>query len=320
VSADSGGRRIWQKKPFTVGCLIIIGLVVIFAVILSLLAKKTITAPEIETPSAFSFGSKVAIVKIEGVITDSERIIRQLRYYRKNRSVKAIVLRVNSPGGAVAPAQEIYEEIKRFRRQKPVVCSMGTVAASGGYYVCLPCNYIISAPGTVTGSIGVLMQITDLEELLRWMKIRHQVIKSGKFKDAGSPYRALTDEERTYFQSVINNVHEQFKKAIAESRGLSKEQIEKIADGRIFTGEQALKLGLVDELGNLEDAIKKAGELAGIKGEPQVIFPKRRFGIFEQWGSRLAEALFNKLFELASSPIWYLEPGGLYQPQTRSEK
>jgi len=299
---SSSQERLWQKRPFAFGCLVLLGLFILFILFLSLFARKSIREPE--AGISFSFKDQVAVIKIEGVIAESENILRQLRRYKKSRSVKAVVLRVNSPGGAVAPAQEIYQELKRFGEKKPVVCSMSSVAASGGYYVCLGCNYIISAPGTVTGSIGVLMQILDLEELLRWMKIRQQVIKSGKFKDAGSPYRELTPEERKYFQ-VISNVHEQFKKAVMESRGLSEEGVEKIADGRIFTGEQALELGLVDALGNLEDAIKKASELA-------------RFGFWETMGSKLAQGLVEKFTSWAFNPVWYLEPGIKFSPQTRS--
>lgn len=313
---SSSQERLWQKRPFAFGCLVLLGLFILFILFLSLFARKSIREPE--AGISFSFKDQVAVIKIEGVIAESENILRQLRRYKKSRSVKAVVLRVNSPGGAVAPAQEIYQELKRFGEKKPVVCSMSSVAASGGYYVCLGCNYIISAPGTVTGSIGVLMQILDLEELLRWMKIRQQVIKSGKFKDAGSPYRELTPEERKYFQEVISNVHEQFKKAVMESRGLSEEGVEKIADGRIFTGEQALELGLVDALGNLEDAIKKASELAGIKGEPEVIFPRTRFGFWETMGSKLAQGLVEKFTSWAFNPVWYLEPGIKFSPQTRS--
>ncbi len=316
---NSNQARLWQRRPFAFGCLVILGLFFLFLLFVFLFLRR---APMEADASQFSFAFKdqVAVIKIEGVITESENILRLLRRYRKSRSVKALVLRVNSPGGAVAPSQEIYLELKRFGEKKPVVCSMSSVAASGGYYVCLGCNYIISAPGTVTGSIGVLMQVLDLEELLRWMKIRQQVIKSGKFKDAGSPYRPLTPEEKKYFQKVIDNVHNQFKKALAESRGLKEEEIEKIADGRILTGEQALELGLVDALGNLEDAIKKAGELAGIKGEPEVIFPRTRFSFWESMGTKLARGLVEHFTSWAFNPVWYLEPGIKLSSQTRSEQ
>jgi len=317
---QSKDKRLWQKRPLSFGFLLLLGLFLLFLILLVLVEKFSKPSQgTISVASGFSFGNKVAILNLEGIITQSEPTLKQLRAYLKNDSIKAVVLRVDSPGGAVAPTQEIYMELKRFVQKKPVVASMATVSASGGYYVCLPCNYIYAVPGTITGSIGVLMQFMDIEELLRWMKIKEEVIKSGRFKDAGSPYRPLSPEERRYFEYVIQNVHQQFKNALRESRKLSPEQIEKVSDGRIFTGEIAKELGLVDELGNLEDAIKKAGELAGIKGEPEVIWPRRRMGFFEELGSELADVFFKELLKPFYYPVWYLETG-LIKSQARSEK
>ncbi len=317
-SPDQAPRRFWQKSPLLFGILILIGLFLIFIVIIAAMSGITNTSSSSMT-SGLSFGSKVAILKVEGVITESEPLLRDLRDFRDDRSIKAIVLRVDSPGGAVAPSQEIYEELNRFKKQKPVVASMGSVAASGGYYISLPCNYIYASPGTVTGSIGVIMEMMDVGQLLQWMKVKQEVVKSGKFKDAGNPTRSLTDEERLYFQNVIDNVHGQFKAALAESRKLTPEQVESVSDGRIFTGEQAQKLGLIDGLGNLEDAIRKAGELAGIKGEPVVVWPRKRYGIFEQFGSELSKNVLNRLMAPLFNPIWYLEPGTIFNSQ-RSEQ
>jgi len=310
-------KRFWHKRPLLFGLLIILMLLIVFLIVL--LALGNLTAKKSNpVSSSFSLGSKVAILKVEGIIAQSEPVLRDLRRFRADRSVKAVVLRVDSPGGAVAPSQEIYEELKRFKKEKPVVASMASVAASGGYYICLPCTYIYASPGTVTGSIGVIMQTTDLGELLRWMKIKEETIKSGKYKDAGSPVRPLSDDERKYFQNVIDNVHGQFKAALAESRKLTPEQVDAVSDGRIFTGQQARELGLIDGLGNLEDAIKKAGELAGIKGEPEVIWPRKRYSFFEEFGSELGERIFSKLITPLFNPIWYLEPGTIFSSQ-RSE-
>ena len=320
MNEQSQKKRLWQKRPLSFGFLLLAGLFLLFLVLLMVVEKISKPSQKpLSVASSFSFGNKVAILTLEGIITQSEPTLKQLRAYLKNDSIKAVVLRVDSPGGAVAPTQEIYMELKRFAQKKPVVASMATVAASGGYYVCLPCNYIYAVPGTITGSIGVLMQFMDLEELLRWMKIKEEVIKSGKFKDAGSPHRPLSSEERRYFESVIQNVHQQFKNALAESREMSPAQIEKVSDGRIFTGEIAKQMGLVDGLGNLEDAIKKAGELAGIKGEPEVIWPRRRMGFFEALGSEFAEDFIRQLLKPFYYPVWYLETG-LIKSQSRSEK
>lgn len=253
------------------------------------------------------------------MIFESEPVLKQLRAFRKDRSIKAVVMRVDSPGGAVAPSQEIYQELRRFKKEKPVVVSMGSVAASGGYYVCLPASYIYASPGTITGSIGVIMQTTNIGELLKWMKIREETIKSGKYKDAGSPFRSMTDEERRYFENLLKNVHEQFQSALKESRGLSQEKVEEVSDGRIFTGEQAKEMHLIDDLGNLEDAIKKAGELAGIKGEPEVIWPRRRYSFFEEFGAEISQKILNRVLNSLSNPIWYLEQGNILRTQ-RSEQ
>jgi len=268
--------KFYQSSPLGFGLLILAVLFIIF-IILMVSVGITSSPGNKSVSASLSFGQKVAVMKIEGEIVSSESVLRQLRSYKDNNSVKAVVLRVDSPGGLPAPSQEIYQELKRFREKKPVVASMGSLAASGAYYVCLPCNYIFASPATLTGSIGVLMQTTDLEELLKWMKVKQGVIKSGPYKDAGSPFRPMNENERKYFQEVIDNVFLQFKKDVAESRKIQEPLLSQITDGRVFTGEQAKSLGMIDELGNIEDAVRKAGQLAGIKGEPVVIWPSRRY-------------------------------------------
>lgn len=227
-------------------------------------------------------GEKVAVVRIEGPIMDSKNSVDEIKGYIKDPSVKAIVLRVDSPGGAVAPSQEIYEEVKKATLKKKVIVSMGSVAASGGYYISAPASRIIANPGTLTGSIGVIMEIPNIEGLMDKIGVKTEVIKSGRHKDLASAFRKMGTEERVILQGVLDDVHEQFIKAVSEGRkNMSLDDIKELADGRIFTGRQALEIGLVDELGSLEDAINVAAKLAGIKGEPEVVSKKESFSIID---------------------------------------
>ena len=232
----------------------------------------------------FSFvrGEKVAILPISGLITDSEGTIEQLKKFAKDDSVKAIVVRLNTPGGGVGPSQEIYEEVRKIRGKKVVVASMGALAASGGYYIACGADKIFANPGTITGSIGVLMQFVNVKDLIEKIGVKGFVIKSGSFKDTGSPVREMSPEERKLLQSVIDNVHSQFVNAVVEGRKLPREDVLAIADGRILSGEQAKELGLVDVLGNQEDAVAEAGKMAKIEGEPRVVTPpKKKFSILD---------------------------------------
>lgn len=223
---------------------------------------------------------KVAIIPIEGEIFESRETLDALERYADNNSVKAIVIRINSPGGAIAPSQEIYAAIRRTRREsgKPIVASMDSVAASGGYYIAAACDSIVANPGTITGSIGVVLQWFEMEELVKWAKLKPETITSGPLKAAGSPFKELSEEERQYFQRIVLQLHSQFVRAIAEGRGnkITHAEVAKVADGRVFTGEEAKALKLVDELGTIEDAVSAAAKLAGIKGDPATIWPRRR--------------------------------------------
>lgn len=241
--------------------------------------------------SNISVGDRIALIRIEGLITDSKETIDELKKYMKDPSVKAIVLRINSPGGAVAPAQEIYEEVKKAVAKKKVLVSMGAVAASGGYYIASPATKIIANAGTLTGSIGVIMEIPNIEGLLNKLGIKTEVVKTGKHKDIASIFRGIRKEQREILQGVLDNIHGQFIKAVAEGRNMRIEDVKKIADGRVFTGEQALKAGLIDELGNLEDTIDAAAKLAGIKGEPVVVSKKERFSITDLLKGKIAKEL-----------------------------
>ena len=227
-------------------------------------------------------GDKVAIIEIKGTITDSEEIIAQIHQHRDNSGVKALVLRIDSPGGSVAPVQEIFGELKKINQ--PIVASMGSTAASGGYYLACAAEQIYANPGTLTGSIGVVMQFIKLKDLYQKIGIEYQVIKSGEHKDIGNPQREMTSEERDLLQATIDDVRLQFIEAILQSRKdlISQEEIEFLADGRIFSGQQAFRYKLVDHLGNLPDAILAAGRLANITGQPKTTQIKQKPSLLEQ--------------------------------------
>jgi len=256
-----------QKRPLFIALALLSG---IFAFFLALVLTVSYL---LDRPAHFVVGSQVGVVEVEGVILDSKKIIEQLSDFHESGTIKAIVLRVDSPGGGVGPSQEIHDEVRRINADKPVIVSMGSVAASGGYYIAAPARLIFANPGTITGSIGVIMEFTNFQELLEKIGLHSQAVKSGKHKDIGSPVRPMTEEERALLQGLIDDVHAQFVDSIAAGRHLDVQKVRALADGRIFTGRQARDLGLVDELGSLEAAIRRAGELGGIEGKPEVIYP-----------------------------------------------
>ena len=245
-------------------------------------------------------GDKVAVIPIEGEIMEARETLDLLKKYADNSQVKAIVIRINSPGGAIAPSQEIYSGIRRTRADsgKPIVASLDSVAASGGFYIAAACDQIVANPGSITGSIGVILQWFEMKELVQWAKMKPETITSGALKDAGSPFRELTDAERQYFQGIVTQLHSQFVRDVAHGRRtkMKHADVARIADGRIFTGEQALELKLVDELGSIDDAVRTAGKLAGIKGEPTKLWPKRREDrLFELLTGGDAESLLQRV-------------------------
>lgn len=219
---------------------------------------------------------RIALVRIEGPIISSKSAVEEIKGYTKDKSIKAIVLRVESPGGGVVASQEIHNEVKKAAAVKKVVVSMGSVAASGGYYVSAPATQIIANPGTITGSIGVIMEIPNLKGLMDKIGVTTEVIKSGRYKDLASVFRGIGREEREILQGVMDDVHQQFIQAVAEGRKMQPEHVRKIADGRVFSGRQAKEAGLVDDLGDLEYTIGAAAKMAGIKGEPEVVTRKER--------------------------------------------
>ncbi len=255
----------------------------------------------------FSMEDRVGVIRIEGVILDAQATITELKRFAENPSVKAIVLRIDSPGGGVVPSQEIHDAVQRVRSKnnKAVIASMGTVAASGGYYIAVATDRIMANSGTLTGSIGVIMEMANVEGLLKKIGVEGVVIKSGRYKDVGSPLRKMSNEERALLQSVMDDVHQQFIEAVAEGRGLDLAVVQALADGRIFTGRQAKASKLVDELGDLDDAIQLAADVAGIEGEPKVIEPRRRFSIRELIESRLS-VLFPRLDFYSGVGLKYL--------------
>ncbi len=268
---------------------------ILIAVILLIVILAFVSAVIAFLQKGVRLGENVALMRVEGPILDSKNAIEEIKDYVKDPSVKAIVMRVDSPGGVVPPCQEIYEEIKKAVSKKKVVVSMGSAAASGGYYISAPASRIIANPGTLTGSIGVIMEIPNIEGLMSKVGVKTEVIKSGSHKDIASMFRTMGKEERIILQGVIDDVHKQFVDVIVEGRKMSPEDVRKIADGRVFTGKQALAIGLVDELGNLEDAIRVAAKLAGIKGEPNVVSKKENFSLIDLLRGRLPKE-FSDIF------------------------
>jgi protease-4 len=234
-------------------------------------------------------GECVGVVEIKGVIADAQETLQQLKRFREDKSVKAIVVRIDSPGGGVGPSQEIYREIRKTTHSKKVVASMGSVAASGGYYVAAAADRIVANPGTITGSIAVIMGFTNFRKVMDKIGLVPVVVKSGEYKDVGSPVREMTEEERRFLQDFIGGLHRQFVRDVVQGRDMDKNEVERLADGRIFSGEEAKELGLVDRLGNMEDAIEWAGRMGGIKGRIVTVYPpeKRLSFLKELAGSTL---------------------------------
>jgi protease-4 len=225
-------------------------------------------------------GARLAVVEVEGIIVNGDDVVRDLKEHADNPAVRAVVLRVNSPGGVVGPTQEIFSAVQRVRRGgKPVVASLGAVAASGGYYIAAAADQIYANPGTLTGSIGVVMQLANVEGLLKKVGVDYVVIKAGAFKDVGSFARPMSAEERRILQALLDDVYGQFVNAVAEGRQLERDAVLRFADGRIYSGQQAQALRMVDELGGLEDAIDAAAKLGGLPERPRVVLPRRRFSI-----------------------------------------
>jgi protease-4 len=284
----------------------IVGIGAFFFVLFTLLVLLTLAwiVSDADDETMGTSGQRVAIVELNEPIYSSEEVVRQLKKYRDNRAVKAIVLRVNSPGGAVAASQEIYEEVKKTRDGgKPVVASMGDVAASGGFYVSCGASMIVANPGTLTGSIGVIFQYIQIEELMKKIGVDAPTYKSGRYKDVGSPFRRSTDDDRRFFEQLIADVYGQFVDVVVEERKLERAHVLRYADGRVFTGKQAFEYGFVDTLGTLENAIEIAAQLGGIEGKPRIVKERKTRSLFERmWGEGVSDLAHVKK-ELFGQPI-----------------
>ncbi|MBE0616526.1 MAG: signal peptide peptidase SppA [Proteobacteria bacterium] len=287
-------------------------LLIVLGFFLALVAGVVLTLVAVSLwrgEAALPLGERVGVVELKGFISDARPTVDALRDLTADDEIKAVVLRVESPGGVIAPSQEIHDQVARTVQKKPLVISMGALAASGGYYVSAPATKIVANPGTATGSIGVLIQLKEVHALFDKLGLRARVIKSGPFKDAGSPFREMTEEERAVFQGLIDDLFAQFVDAVAQGRGLSPEAVRNLADGRVYSGRQALELGLVDRLGGFWDAVALAAELGGLEGEPRLDYRRKRPKGLLRWilGDE-ADAL-APLEEAAAAPLRYSLPG-----------
>ncbi|MEI7484183.1 MAG: signal peptide peptidase SppA [Ignavibacteriota bacterium] len=276
---NKSGRWFWG---IIIGILVMAMLFVGFSIIIFATALVKTGDKGYDYEEVRSGKGKIAIVELDFTIIDSKPIVRQFKKYREDKSIKAIVLHVNSPGGGVAASQEMYEEVKKTRDAGiPVIVSFGSIAASGGYYVACGGSLIVSNPGTLTGSIGVIISLMNFKELTDKLGIKDFTIKSGELKDAGNPMKEINEKDRAYFQDIVDDSYEQFLDVVSKERKIDKEEVRRIASGRVYTGRQAKDIRLVDSLGTLEDAIKIAGVMAKIEGEPAIVKEKGKRNIFD---------------------------------------
>jgi protease IV len=265
-------------------------------------------------------GPKVGVVEVKGAIgsddrggADSDEIVKAVRRFAEDDGILAVIVRIDSPGGAAGPSQEIYDEVKKLSAKKPTVCSMGNLAASGGFYVAMGCRKIVAAPSTLTGSIGVVSQFPNLRGLAERFDIRMETVKSGKLKDAGNPFRDMTPEDRVYWQGLIDRVYAQFVRAVVESRKLPEADVRAVADGRVVTGEEAKERGLVDALGNFYAAVDLVKAEAGLSGEPHLVYPPDERGRFlEQLMGGAASALVKGVRDGVAHEAAASQEPGLY--------
>lgn len=255
--------------------------------------------------STFSSGSlkKIGLVRVEGVISQSYDCVRQLRSLRQDNSIAAVLLRIDSPGGAVAPSQEIYSEVLNYKNQKkPLIVSMGTVAASGGYYIASPSQRIFADPGTLTGSIGVIMTLPMYEGLAKKVGIEMRTFKAGKFKDITSPYRNVTAAEQTVLQNLLDDTHNQFISDVAKGRNVPFDTIKTVADGRVFTGRQAIALHLVDTLGGFEDAIAYVKHISGLSDKAKIVERNEKSSLIREWLVEETLHVFPQMYQVLAKP------------------
>jgi protease-4 len=225
-----------------------------------------------------SFGDSIAVIDVDGVILSAEKTVDQLRKFDQDDSIKAIILHIDSPGGGAAASQEIYQQVKRIRdeKKKPIIASIESVGASGAYYIASGTNKIYANDASIVGSIGVIMEWTNYGDLLKWAKMKPEVLKAGSLKDAGSPTREMTPEERAYFQGLVDNMHAQFIRDVAAGRGIGEDKLQPLATGQVWTGQEALPLHLIDKTGGFRDALLDTARQVGISGEPNVVKPAKK--------------------------------------------
>ena len=258
------------------------------------------------------FGPRVAVVELEGLIAETDDLVRELRHHRENPSVRAVVIRINSPGGVVGPTQEVHDALLRVRQAgKPVVASLGSVAASGGYYIAVAADQIYANPGSLTGSIGGIMQMANVDALMKKVGVDYVVVKAGPFKDLGNFSRPMTPEERRVIQALLDDVHAQFIEAVAKGRKLDRSAVVQFADGRVFSGTQALGLKMIDALGGLEEAIDAAAKLAKLPTPPPVERPRRRFSLIDlirnELGLTVPSVLLPTHLPMFKTPLYLMD-------------
>ena len=264
-----------RRHPYLFSFLILSTLVTVSVVSILILVTTAMKRTGLSDLVIEPGDGQVGVVEIQGIITESKDIISLIKRFRENDDIKSIVIRIDSPGGVIGPYQEIYREIRKTTQEKKIIASMGSIAASGGYYIAAATNGIVANPGTITGSIGVIMAYTNFRKVLDKIGMVPVVIKSGPFKDMGSPTKDMSKEEKEVLQSFVDQAHRQFVTAIAEGRNMNIDRVKSLADGLIYTGEEAVKQGLVDRLGNFEDAIEWAGEMGGIQGSVSTVYKKK---------------------------------------------
>jgi len=275
---------------------IVTALIILGATVLFLGMVMTVVLSLFGRSSALPFSHKIGVIHIEGTITDPEPVLSQLVEFRNDRRIKAIILRIDSPGGGVGASQEIYREVQKTNQTKKVIVSLGGTAASGGYYIASAGDKIVANPGTITGSIGVIMEYIQIQELSKKIGVTLEVLKSGEFKDIGSPYRELTDREKKLIRDLISDIQEQFINAVASGRHMPVEKVREIADGRIISGAMAKDLGLVDQLGNFQDAVDLTKKILGIKGNVTLVLPKKT-------GIRIWDLIFQSATKALSGAV-----------------
>jgi len=294
MATSSSGKWFWGI------ILSLLILAILFAGISFVVLTKALVSNREEY---FTHGGhdKIGVVEVNDIITTSEKTVEQIKKFREDKSIKAIILRMNTPGGGVAASQEIYEAVKKTRDEgKIVVVSMGSLCASGGYYISCGANLLVANPGTLTGSIGVIAEFVSIKDLADKLGIKENVIKSGELKDAGNPFRDMNDKDKAYFQDVVDNSFGQFLDVVSKERKINIDTLKKFANGRVFTGLQAKDLHLIDSLGTFEDAVRITAKMAGIEGEPRLVREKKHFSIFEKLlGAKFEDitSIKEKLFE-----------------------